>query len=155
MNGIAKVNVQPQIRMAQPARVAFKGTDKSDTIENVVDAATDAFDKVTKDPNETTIKTGIAAVMTVIGLFLAKQAPKIKALIDKGKVSNNKFLKGIAIAAGVVMSLLSVFGASKLFEGKVADAEKAQGDAKGDTVEKEPPVDEATDVQTDGDAKES
>ena len=140
MNGIANVNLQPIVNMSQKTRVAFQG----DKFDDILETAGDAFEKATKDPDEKAIKSGIAAVVTVIGLFLAKQAPKIKAFIDKGKASNNKFLKAMAVVAGVVMSLLSVFGASKLFEGKVAEAEKETGKPKNDNVSKDTPGDEGS-----------
>jgi hypothetical protein len=122
-----------QLSFAQPPKVTFRG-DNEGKYDSAVDLGKDVLDKATTKPDESTIKAGLAAVVTVVGLFLAKNAEKIKQFVDKGSKSQNKFVKAVAVTAGLVMSLLSIIGASTIFKNKVG---KAEEETKAPPVSKE------------------
>jgi hypothetical protein len=132
MSSLSSIRFQGQsnkINLNQP-------TFKAGTAENVVDMASQAIEKVKTPPDENVIKGAIGAVITVIGLFLAKNATKMKNFIDKNSQSSNKFVKAISIAAGAILSILSVVGASSLFQQKTSQIkdgapETAGGEANG------------------------
>ncbi|MEW5820221.1 MAG: hypothetical protein AB1782_08525 [Cyanobacteriota bacterium] len=135
MYGVSQVRVQPQLKMNQAQSLAFKGDEKG-KFDDVVDLGKNVLDKATTKPDENTIKAGLAAVVTVVGLFLAKNAQKIKEFVDKGSKSSNKFVKAVAVMAGVMMSLLSIIGASTIFKDKVNKTEEKE--APVESKESEP-----------------
>ena len=82
--------------------------------------------------------------MTLLENFFAKNAEKIKAFIDNGaKNGSNKFVRFLAVTAGLVMSILSVVGATTIFKDNVKsdDAEKSVADL---VVTEKPVEDKAT-----------
>jgi hypothetical protein len=133
MNNVSMI--KPHLPTQKPAqqRVAFSGQQgdgtvkigqkeiKNEVLSDAVDAAQQVAGKITKEPDEGTIVAGFAAIATVIGLFVTKNAPKIKAFIDKSSKSNNKVIKAVGVVAGALLSFLSVIGATKLFKDKFGE----------------------------------
>ena len=139
MNLVSQNIVKPALQ-AHQSSVSFQGGVNPDTIGKVADAAKDVFTNATKSPNSNAIKSGIKAVMTLLESFFAKNAEKIKAFIDNGaKNGSNKFVRFLAVTAGLVMSILSVVGATTIFKDNVKsdDTEKPVAEA---VVSEEPPV---------------
>jgi len=139
MNLVSQNIVKPALQ-AHQSPVSFQGSVNPETIGKVADAAKDIFTNATKSPNSNAIKSGIKAVMTLLENFFAKNAEKIKAFIDNGaKNGSNKFVRFLAVTAGLVMSILSVVGATTIFKDNVKsdDAEKPVAET---VVAEEPPV---------------
>lgn len=143
MNGIAPVKFSGQNVALKPSRVSF-GENQPGQLDKAVDAASEVIKKFDKNPDENSIKAAFAAIVTVVGLFIAKQAPKIKEFISRNQNSPNKFLKVVAIIAGAMMSVLSVLGASSLFKEKIESASKDQS-KDIPPVQEDPKTDSTTD----------
>lgn len=131
---LGKVQVQQQnqaLKARQQAPISFRASQEGDKA--------DSFENLKSDPDQKTIKAGIAAVLTVIGLYLAKSADKIEKFVKSSQKSSNKFVKAMGVVAGLALSILSILGASSLFKEKV---EKAQSEVNEEKApEAEPPAD--------------
>lgn len=148
MNGISPIALKPQVNLTQRAQVAFKG-DADSKFDPYVEAGEKVLKGATTKPNEDTIKAGLSALVAVVGVFLTKNAKKIEAFVQKNSNSPNKFIKAVAVVAGLLMSVLGALGATSIFKDKITAPESEKTPEKVETpppvVEKEdgPPADSA------------
>lgn len=146
MNLVSQRMVKPGLQ-AQQSVVSFQGKINPETVGKVADAAKDVFTKATKNPNAEAVKSGVKTIMAVLEKFITKNSIKIKEFIDKGAKGGNKFVRFLAVTAGLIMSILSVVGATTIFKDEVKEpaAEKPPEDVKEPESEKKA-VGEATEV---------
>ncbi|MGD9580231.1 MAG: hypothetical protein AB7V50_02560 [Vampirovibrionia bacterium] len=137
MNPVSPRIVTPTLQASKQS-VSFQGALNANTTEQVIDTAQKIFTNATKNPNASAIRTAVKTVMTFIEQFITKNADKIKTFVDNtAKNGSNKFVRALGVAAGLVLSILSVVGATTILK----------GDDKPAAAKQEAPVDDGSSAE--------